>query len=46
MYTSLEYNALKLGYDKYWGQNSVNRKVVTTKEVFGAHVRTDDLNIM
>jgi hypothetical protein len=46
VYTSLDYNALALGYNKYWGQNSARRKVVTTKEIFGAHVRTDDLNIM
>ncbi|MDA7548892.1 hypothetical protein N8774_00430 [Gammaproteobacteria bacterium] len=46
VYTSLDYNALALGYTKYWGQNSVNRKVVTTKEIFGAHVRTDDLDVM
>lgn len=46
VYTSLKFEALKLGYDKYWGKSQVNRKVVTTQEVFGGNVRTDNVDVM
>ena len=46
VYTNLKFEALKLGYDKYWGKSQVNRKVVTTQEVFGGHVRTDNVDVM
>lgn len=46
VYTSLSFEALKLGYDKYWGKSQINRKVVTAQEVFGGNVRTDDIDVM
>jgi hypothetical protein len=46
VYTNLKFEALKLGYDKYWGKSQVQRKVVTTQEVFGGNVRTDNIDVM